>query len=69
MEMKNVVYYYNSVIGEHNNDRGNAVGTLRIGDVIERRAKRWSVLDIRTTLKPSVSREPYTVSVYLKGPV
>ncbi|HXN17677.1 MAG TPA: hypothetical protein VN875_05040 [Candidatus Binatus sp.] len=67
--MKNVVYYYNSVIGEHNNDRGNAVGTLRIGDVIERRAKRWSVLDIRTTLKPSVSREPYTVSVYLKGPV
>lgn len=67
--MKNVVYYYNSVIGEHNNDRGNAVGTLRIGDVIERRAKRWNVLDIRTTLKPSVSREPYTVSVYLEGPV
>jgi hypothetical protein len=66
--MKNVVYYYNSVIGEHKNDRGNAVGTLRIGDVIERRAKRWSVLDIRTTLKPSVSLEPYTVSVYLKGP-
>ena len=66
--MKNVVYYYNSVIGEHKNDRGNTVGTLRIGDVIERRAKRWSVLDIRTTLKPSVSREPYTVSVYLEGP-
>jgi hypothetical protein len=66
--MTNVVYYYNSVPGEHNHDRGNAVGTLRIGDVIERRAKRWSVFDIRTTLKPSVSREPYTVSVYLKGP-
>jgi hypothetical protein len=66
--MKNVVYYYNSVIGEHKNDRGNTVGMLRIGDVIERRAKRWSVFDIRTTLKPSVSREPYTVSVYLKGP-
>jgi|GEM_PF-5105167 len=66
--MNNIVYYYNSVIGEHKNDRGNSVRMLRIGDVIERRAKRWSVLDIRTTLKPSVSREPYIVSVYLKGP-
>jgi hypothetical protein len=66
--MKNIVYYYNSVLGEQKHDRGNTVGTLRIGDVIERRAKRWSILDIRTTLKPSVSREPYTVSVYLKGP-
>lgn len=66
--MKNVVYYYNSVFGEEMNDPHEAVRMLRIGDVIERRAKRWSVLDIRTTIKPSVSRDPATVSVYLKGP-
>ncbi len=66
--MKNVVYYYNSVFGEEMNDPREAVRMLRIGDVIERRAKRWSVLDIRTTIKPSVSRDPATVSVYLKGP-
>jgi hypothetical protein len=41
--MKNVVYYYNSVVGEHKNDRGNTVGTLRIGDVIERRAHRRNI--------------------------
>jgi hypothetical protein len=66
--MKNVVYYYNSVIGEEVSDSRDAVRGLRIGDVIERWSKRWSILDIRTTQKPSVTHGADTVSVYLKGP-
>ena len=66
--MKNVVYYYNSVVGEKVSDSREAVRKLRIGDVIERKSARWSIFDIRTTQNPSVSPITDVVSVYLKGP-
>jgi hypothetical protein len=66
--MKNVMYYYNSEFGEEVRDPHDAVRNLRIGDVIERWSKRWSILDIRTSQRPNVVHDNDTVSVYLKGP-
>jgi len=68
--MKTVEYYYNSVAAEKEEKTNEKVDALRIGDVITRRRKHWTIADIqsnRTFLPP---RSPgYSISVYLTGPL
>jgi molybdenum cofactor biosynthesis enzyme len=69
LTMRSVVYYYNNVPVEKEAIANEQVETLRIGDVIKRGKKEWTITDIRA--KPTITTHgpDYFTSVYLTGPL